>query len=150
MAVTVRTATAADRDECLVLMDELSAATGSESNQSAVESMGDAYDLLLDGARGQILVAEESGKLLGLASVSYNLAMRYGGEYCQLEELVVAPQARGKKVGALLVETTVANARQRGCAEIGAYLVSSTEHNRAFYEKFGFVSVGTEMRQVLR
>jgi GNAT superfamily N-acetyltransferase len=145
MSVNVRVAVAADKDACLALMGELSAATGSSLNPA----MGDAYDELLDGTRGQILVAEEQSRLLGLASVTYNLAMRYGGEYCQLEELVVGPEARGKKVGALLLETTLANARLRGCAEIGAYLVESTEHNRAFYYKFGFTPVGTEMRQVL-
>jgi len=145
MTVNVRVAVAADKDACLTLMRELSAATGSNLNPA----MGDAYDGLLDGRRGQILVAEEQTRLLGLASVTYNLAMRYGGEYCQLEELVVDPEARGKKVGALLIKATLANARSRGCAEIGAYLVVSTEHNRAFYEKFGFTSVGTEMRQVL-
>ena len=52
-------------------------------------------------------------------------------------------------VGARLVEATIEQARARGCAEIGAYLVAATEHNRPFYEKFGFQSVGTEMRQVL-
>ena len=145
MTVNVRGALAADKDACLTLMHELSAATGSSVNPA----MEDAYDRLLDGKRGQILVAEEQSRLLGLASVSYNLAMRYGGEYCQLEELVVDPQARGKKVGALLIEATLANARSRGCIEIGLYLIASTEHNRAFYEKFGFTPVGTEMRQVL-
>ena len=111
---------------------------------------GEVFDRLLDGVRGQVLVAEDDGELLGLASVTFNLAMRYGGEYCQLEELVVDPAARGKKVGALLVEATIESARGRGCAEIGAYLVEATEHNRPFYEKFGFEAVGTEMRQVLR
>jgi GNAT superfamily N-acetyltransferase len=145
MTVNVRMALAADKEACLALLGELSAATGSSLNPA----MGDAYDGLLDGVRGQILVAEEQTRLLGLASVTYNLAMRYGGEYCQLEELVVGPQARGKRVGALLMEATLANARSRGCAEMGLYLVASTEHNRAFYEKFGFAPVGTEMRQVL-
>ena len=84
------------------------------------------FDLLLDGTRGLVLVAEEGTELLGMASLSFNLAMRYGGEYCQLEELVVDPAARGKKVGALLVEAAIGCARKRGCAEIGAYLVAAS------------------------
>jgi GNAT superfamily N-acetyltransferase len=75
--------------------------------------------------------------------------MRYGGEYCQLEELVVDPAARGKNVGAQLVNATVDAARARGCADYGLYLVETTEHNRPFYEKCGFEVVGTEMRQRL-
>jgi len=94
-------------------------------------------------------VAEAAGVVLGMASVSYRPAMRYGGEYCQLEELIVDPTARGKNVGGLLVQATLDQARQRGCAEYGLYLVASTEGNAAFYAKYGFEKVGSELRQAL-
>ncbi len=145
MTVSVRPAVHTDREACIELLQELRAADRGPLSAQA----GEVFDQLLDGQRGQVLVAEDDGELLGLASMTFNLAMRYGREYCQLEELVVDPAARGKKVGALLVEGTLACARARNCAEIGAYLVAATEHNRPFYEKFGFEAVGTEMRQVL-
>ena len=145
MAVSIRAAVATDREACIELLQELRAADRGPLSVDA----GEVFDRLLDGVRGQVLVAEDDGEMLGLASVTFNLAMRYGGEYCQLEELVVDPAARGKQVGARLVEATVEQARARGCSEIGAYLVATTEHNRPFYEKFGFEAVGTEMRQVL-
>ncbi len=107
------------------------------------------FDALLSGERGEILVADDEGPLLGVATVSYNLAIRYRGEYCQLEELIVDPAARGKNVGGLLVQESVARARARGCAEFGLYLVEATEGNRPFYEKYGFRVVGSEMRQPL-
>ena len=110
---------------------------------------GIVFDNLLDQTRGQVLVAEEDGRQLGLASLSFNLAMRYGGEYCQLEELVVDPDARGKNIGGLLMTESVRLAKQRGCPDFGLYLVESTEHNRAFYEKYGFIYVGSELRQRL-
>ena len=127
------------------LLDELQQATGNEGAPFSEEVFAE----LLSGARGRVLVAEKDARLLGMATVSYNLALRYDGEYCQLEELVVSPAARGLKLGARLIEQTIADARQRGCAEFGLYLVESTEHNRPFYEKFGFTAVGTEMRQSL-
>ncbi len=108
-----------------------------------------AFDSLLGRERGEVLVADVDGGVQGLASVSYNLAMRYGGEYCQLEELIVDPAARGKNVGGLLVEETVTRARARGCKDFGLYLVQATETNRPFYEKYGFRRVGSEMRQTL-
>jgi GNAT superfamily N-acetyltransferase len=145
MTVVIRMAKATDQEACIELLQELRAADRGPLSADA----GDVFERLLDGARGQVLVAEDDGEMLGLASVTFNLAMRYGGEYCQLEELVVDPNARGKQVGARLVEATVELARARRCAEIGAYLVATTEHNRPFYEKFGFEAVGTEMRQVL-
>ena len=75
--------------------------------------------------------------------------MRYGGEYCQLEELIVTPAARGKNVGGRLVQGAIDNARARGCAEMGLYLLETTEHNRGFYAKYGFEVIGTEMRMKL-
>jgi GNAT superfamily N-acetyltransferase len=96
-----------------------------------------------------VLVAEEGERVHGLASISFNLAMRYGGEYCQLEELVVDPAARGKNVGGMLMETVLDEARARGCVECGLYLLPTTAHNRAFYEKYGFSALDVEMRQRL-
>ncbi|MFQ5473456.1 MAG: GNAT family N-acetyltransferase, partial [Dehalococcoidia bacterium] len=137
MSVTIRTAERDDREACLELISAL-------TERPSEEAWGPVFDQLLTGERGAIVVAEEDGTVLGLATVSYNLAIRYAGEYCQLEELIVDPAARGKNVGALLMEAVVANAKRRGCAEMGLYLVERTEGNRPFYEKFGFVYVGSE------
>ena len=87
--------------------------------------------------------------VLGMASISFNLALRYNGEYCQLEELVVDSEARGKNIGGLLIEETINLAKARGCKEYGLYILESTKHNRGFYEKYGFIKVGEEMRQPL-
>lgn len=146
MAIDIRLANEQDKERCLALLDALGRATGGTLDARA----GEAFDRLLEAERGEVLVADDGGMVLGLASVSYNLAMRYGGEYCQLEELIVDPSARGRNVGALLVATTVERARSRGCTEYGLYLVESTEHNLPFYEKFGFKRVGSELRQSLR
>ena len=145
MTVSVHLARADEKDRCVALL----AILNDEINEQPGEAIDRNFALLIEGERGAIAVAEEDGELLGLAVVSYNLGMRYPGGYCQLEELVVDPAARGKNVGGLLVEATIACAKERNCAEIGAYLVATTEHNRPFYEKFGFEAVGTEMRQVL-
>jgi GNAT superfamily N-acetyltransferase len=145
MSVTVRPAQKSEASRCRALLLQLNAATGSTSS-GAFEAT---FDALLTEARGQVLVAEEEGQLLGMATVSYNLALRYGGEYCQLEELIVDPAVRGKNVGGMLLEATITRARERRCAEYGLYLVASTEGNQPFYEKFGFARVGSEMRQVL-
>ena len=47
-------------------------------------------------------------------------------------------------------EKTVEQAKLRGCAEYGLYLVETTEQNLPFYEKYGFKKVGSELRQSLR
>lgn len=145
MTVEIRNARLDDEARCIELLKTLNPATGN----TAATPIQKAFEQLLDRTRGEILVAMESGRILGMATVSYNLAMRYGGEYCQLEELIVDPLARGKNIGGLLLKRTIDNARSRGCAEYGLYLLESTEHNRPFYEKYGFRAVGSEMRQRL-
>lgn len=149
MSITIRDASAQDAAACMGLLDALAAATGNHQDAAAADRRRATFDSLLDHARGKVLVADEDGTLLGMASISFNVAMRYGGEYCQLEELIVDPAARGKNVGGLLVQATVDQARARGCAEYGLYLVASTTHNQPFYEKYGFEVVGAEMRQSL-
>jgi GNAT superfamily N-acetyltransferase len=145
MSVTIRSAEANDKARCLELLALLGRTAGGSIDERAPE----VFDLLLDKGRGQVLVADEGGALLGLAAFSYNVAMRYGGEYCQLEELIVDPNARGKKVGVLLVEAMLERASERGCSECGLYLLESTEQNRPFYEKCGFEHVGSELRRIL-
>ena len=142
IGVEIRVAGESDQGRCLEFVQTL---TGLERR----EGWAITYAALLARARGEILVADEAGALLGMATVSYNLAIRYAGEYAQLEELIVDPAARGKNVGGLLVSTAVERARERGCGEFGLYLVEHTEHNRPFYEKYGFERVGSEMRQAL-
>ena len=103
--IELRNAKETDAANCLKLLAELQVATGSQHSEPSL-----ALESLIDLSRGQIVMAEEDGEILGMATVSYNIALRYGGEYCQLEELIVTPAARGKKLGGLLMDQVLANA----------------------------------------
>ena len=146
MGVQIRLATSEDYSECVRLLGVLGASTG--GGEPAIINR-EIFSKMLDGERGAILIAEEGGQVLGMSSISFNIALRYKESYCQLEELVVDPTARGKNVGGLLVEAAVQKARQTGCNDFGLYLMKTTEHNQPFYEKYGFMKVGSEMRQTL-
>jgi GNAT superfamily N-acetyltransferase len=145
MSVNVRLGKSKDQIRCSELLDVLTEAT-SEQNE-IFDS--DTFSKLISKDRGCLVIAEENEIILGMASISFNLALRYNGEYCQLEELVVDQDARGKNVGGLLIEETLRLAKKRGCKEFGLYLLESTKHNQPFYEKYGFVNIGEEMRQSL-
>ena len=145
MSVIVRLAKLEDQQRCSELLDVLAKATSDPHEIFGSET----FENLISNERGSLVVAEESGNVLGMASISFNLALRYNGEYCQLEELVVDPDARGKNVGGLLIEETILLAKARGCRECGLYILESTKHNQGFYEKYGFIKVGEEMRQPL-
>jgi len=143
MSVEVRDATPADKQICLDLLRLL------QGDQALSKLNDDVFDTLVSQARGRIILAFEDAAPLGMASVSYNVALRYPAEYCQLEELIVTEAARGKRVGGLLMETIIEQARQRGCAEMGLYLIPNTVHNQPFYEKYGFEALAAEMRMKL-
>ena len=145
MSVNIRLAIPEDEEQCSKLLDVLAEATSDPNNIFDSNT----FNELISNERGSLVIAEEEGKILGMASVSFNLALRYNGEYSHLEELVVDQDARGKNVGGLLIEETLRQAKNRGCKEFGLYLLESTKHNQPFYEKYGFVKIGDEMRQSL-
>ena len=145
MSVNIRLAKPEDQQQCSKLLDVLAEAT-SDSNKIFDTNT---FSEVISNKRGSLVIAEEEGKILGMASISFNLALRYNGEYCQLEELVVHQEARGKNAGGLLIKETIRLAKDRGCKEFGLYLLESTKHNQSFYEKYGFIKIGYEMRQSL-
>ena len=110
MIVTVRLAILEDQQRCSVLLDVLAKAT---ADPHEIFYSG-TVEHLISNERGSLIVAEENAKVLGMASISFNLALRYNGEYCQLEELVVDSEARGKNIGGLLIEETINLAKARG------------------------------------
>lgn len=147
MAVSVRIALAKDEKAVMALLIQLlgsSSVDGEPVDRSTAASA--TYRELLSGARGQILLAEDQTGPLGVLTLSFNMAIRYGGEYAQIEELIVDPDARGKNVGGTLVKACIEAARARKCREIGLYAM---EGNVAFYEKYGFSLAGHELRQRL-
>lgn len=145
MTITVRFAELKDRDRCEELLNLLVGNTAASENIFS----GQVFETIVAGRYGRFLLACEDELALGMASISFNYALRYDGRYAQLEELIVDPVARGKNVGGLLVEEAVKAARDEGCKEFGLYLLESTKHNQPFYEKYGFGVIGHEMRQSL-
>ncbi len=139
--VTTRTATAQDEQRVLELLAQLLEVPVVNSRPCC-----DMFRALLESDRGVVLVAEDGGATVGVITASFNPAIRYGGNYAQIEELIVDESGRGKGVGAQLVGAMIGEARRRGCKEIGLYAL---EHNRPFYEKNGFTYQGPEMRQTL-
>ena len=145
MTITVRFAELRDRDRCEELLNLLVGNTAASENIF----LGQVFKTVVAGRYGRVLLACEDELAIGMASISFNYALRYDGRYAQLEELIVDPVARGKNVGGLLVEEALKTARDEGCKEFGLYLLESTKHNQPFYEKYGFGVIGHEMRQSL-
>ena len=115
--VNIREATIDDQAEVLDLLRQLmtSATTESPINQtSSIET----FRQVIEEGKGTVLVAEEDGKMLGLLTLSYPVAIRCGGIYSCIEEFIVTEQARGKGVGGKLLEAAISKATEKGCYEL--------------------------------
>jgi len=140
---SVRLGTLADESAVFALLPalmegELVAGTPIEQSSEARA----VYRDLVTSARGSVIVFEVDGEVLGVITSSYVSAIRYGGEYARLEELIVDDKARGTGAGMALLKAAIAEARRRGCSPVTLY---SRETTRAFYEKAGFRYAGPEL-----
>jgi N-acetylglutamate synthase-like GNAT family acetyltransferase len=65
-----------------------------------------------------VRVAEEQGRIVGVASLSLRYQLGLGGLVASLDELAIAPGADGKRVNRLLLQATVGRARALGARRV--------------------------------
>jgi GNAT superfamily N-acetyltransferase len=86
-----------------------------------------------------ILLAELGDRCLALLCFRTFLSIRLAGYQISIEELVVAPEARGKRLGSRLVDQVKDRARQCGAVLLEVHTRTSRESfKRQFYIKKGF------------
>lgn len=76
------------------------------------------YAELLGGEKGHITVAEEGGAIVGIVTLGFSTAMRFGGPYAMIEEFLVAESQRGKGLARPLLAAARAEAERRQCREL--------------------------------
>lgn len=103
--------------------------------------------LLADPAAGRLLVCREHGAVTGMVSLLFTVSTAEGGRAGLLEDLVVAPEARGRGVGTRLLEAALALARDQGCRRVTVLTDPDNAPAQALYRAHGFA--GSAM-QVLR
>lgn len=79
------------------------------------------------------------GKIVGY----YSLLLMEQGE-CELNNLSVLPAYRHDGIGGKILEHAFAKAKELGCTKMKLGIVEENTVLRNWYEKFGFVHVGTQ------
>jgi putative acetyltransferase len=99
------------------------------------EIFGDPQGKILDPG-GQIFFVLERGQVLGTCAV-----LRHGAEECEIAKMAVAPAARGRGFGDLLMEAAIRFATAVNARRV--IIVSNTVLEPAIklYQKHGFVRV---------
>ena len=88
------------------------------------------------------LVAEQEGQLVGIVHCVLHRGTWSIGDFCYLEDLFVAPQARGLGVGRALIEAVYARADALQCSRV-YWLTHESNPARKLYDQvarhLGFV-----------
>jgi GNAT superfamily N-acetyltransferase len=130
--VTVRHATLADAEALAPLLGAL----GYPAEPAVVAIR---LDALLGSARDAVLVAEgEGGALLGVLALHWGTLLHLATPIARIGSLVVAEAARGRGVGALLIQEAAAVAKAEGCAALELTTNMRRHAAHAFYAARGF------------
>jgi GNAT superfamily N-acetyltransferase len=136
MTATIRPARPGDEADILRLIRALA---DYEREPDAVEATAEglAAHLFADGPRVFAHVAEQEGRVVGMALWFLTFSTWTGRHGIYLEDLFVDPAARGGGIARRLVEALAAEAAAWGCARIEWAVLDWNEQAKAFYRRLG-------------
>lgn len=139
----------ADIPELCVLLDHLFAQEAEFSPNPQTQGRGLAA-ILRQPHIGRILVAREGERLVGMVNLLFTISTALGGRVALLEDMVVAPDARGTGVGSVLLRQAAEVARQEGCLRMTLLTDGDNRAAQRFYARHGFrLSAMVPMRLML-
>ena len=87
--------------------------------------------------KAEVIIAESSGAPVGFALFFHNFSTFEGRPGIYLEDLFVAPEARGTGAGKALLSALAALALTRGCARLEWSVLDWNEPAITFYQSLG-------------
>lgn len=94
--------------------------------------IGEILVMALDGRNG------ESVRVAGMVNLLYTVSTALGARVAVLEDMVIAPEWRGARLGSRLLREAIAHARSRGCHRITLLTDRDNEAGQRFYRRHGF------------
>jgi GNAT superfamily N-acetyltransferase len=88
--------------------------------------------------RVDALVAEQDGRVLGVAATHLRHNLERDAPTCRLTALVVDEPARGRGIGRALLEAVVAAADEQGCERVEVTLRPHRTEAESLYRSLGF------------
>jgi GNAT superfamily N-acetyltransferase len=149
----VRAATHEDLPAIVAAVGDLLTELG--SRPPSTSQMSETARALLEDPRSGVLLlaeAEEEGWVVGVLTVSYQLALHVPGRYALIQDLWVRPSWRGRAVGRELLNALFELAREQGMvrAEVGLPrdTFADIRATEGFYVHSGFEHLGARMRRI--
>jgi GNAT superfamily N-acetyltransferase len=145
LSSTIRFVTAGDFLPWKSLWDGYNAFYGRQGPTALPpETTRTAWARFLDPAEPMhALVAEEKGRLVGLAHFILHRSTNQVGLVCYLQDLFTVPDLRGRGIGAALIESVCERARELGCKRVYWQTHETNATARRLYdhiaERSGFI-----------
>ncbi len=133
----VREATAEDAEAIHSLTGELAATVG--DSPPRFEDVHARLVELLEEPRARVLVAEDEGAVVGVASLWIKPDLAHGDTVIEVPTLVVAEGSRREGVGKLLMEEVQSLGAENGANLIELVATTQNVAAREFYRALGFV-----------
>ena len=95
-------------------------------------------ELLANGGLGRVVLATDSGRVVGYAVATVGFSLEFGGRFVLLDEIYVDASARGRRFASGLLDAVESYAAERGAPSIRLEVEHSNAAARAIYERRGF------------
>jgi N-acetylglutamate synthase-like GNAT family acetyltransferase len=139
----IRPATESDLQAALKLMAELG------YPDLSIARFAEIYSSVQEHPAMTLIVAEDDGEVVGLASISRRPQLRLTADLITIDELVVADSARGLGVGRALLEHAKAMAGSSGARRLELETNRAREsYRRRFYIKNGFTEADSAVMRI--
>ena len=138
MQSIIRNATLSDLSRCA----ELLAILFSQEKEFEPNATAQLHALTMiaeSPASGQIFVAEVNGKVEGMVLLLFTISTYLGKRVALLEDMIVAPEWRGKGIGSQLLHHALAYAQSNGMGRVTLLTDLDNEAGHQFYKAHGFV-----------
>jgi ribosomal protein S18 acetylase RimI-like enzyme len=94
--------------------------------------------ILADSTQGQLLVARDDDKVVGMVSLLWSTSTALGDRVAWLEDMIVAPQGRRRGVGKALLQAAIDVCQKQGARRITLLTDADNARAQSLYASFGF------------
>lgn len=99
-------------------------------------------ELLREPEPGLVLMIDRGGLPVGYVVLCFGYSIEWGGRDCFLDDFYIAPEERGRGLGAMIIESLAEVARAHGCSALHLEVVAGNRVE-ALYRRAGFSDRGS-------
>ena len=133
----ITTAICSDIPQLCLLLDSLFSQEAEFKPNHQTQTRG--LSAIIDNTDiGDILIAHESGQIIGMINLLYTISTALGERVAILEDMVIADSHRDRGVGSKLLDYALYFAKSKGCQRVTLLTDHDNSSAQRFYQRHGF------------